>query len=41
MRKIEGGKTNPGDKPQKEVVIADCGTIEVPEPFTVEKADAV
>lgn len=41
VRKIEAVKTNSQDRPEKEVVIADCGTIDVKEPFSVEKTDAV
>jgi len=37
VRKIEGTKTSERDKPAKDVVIVDCGEIEVPEPFAVEK----
>lgn len=40
VRKIENNPTASGDRPVKEVVIADCGVIDVPEPFAVEKADA-
>jgi len=41
IRKIEKGETDRGDKPKKEVVIADSGVIEVPEPFSVGKDNAV
>ena len=34
-------KTDSQDKPEKDVVIADCGKLTVKEPFPVEKADAV
>lgn len=40
MRKIERVATDSRDKPSKDVVIADSGSIPVPEPFGVEKADA-
>jgi hypothetical protein len=41
VRKIEAGKTDRGDKPEKEVVIADSGVIDVPEPFGVGKDNSV
>ncbi|KAH3836220.1 peptidyl-prolyl cis-trans isomerase B-like [Dreissena polymorpha] len=37
VRKIESTKTGSNDKPQKDVVIADSGSLEVAEPFAVEK----
>lgn len=40
VRKIENTKTDGRDKPAQDVVIADCGTIDVPEPFSTDKADA-
>lgn len=40
VRKIEALKTLPNDKLVDDVVIADCGSIPVPKPFSVEKADA-
>nr|ADC80506.1 peptidyl prolyl cis-trans isomerase B [Conus anemone novaehollandiae] len=40
VRKIEGSKTDARDKPEKDVVIADCGALEVTESFSVEKRDA-
>lgn len=40
VRKIEASKTDGRDKPEKEVVIADCGHEEIPEPFSVAKEDA-
>jgi len=40
VKKIEMNPTASGDRPVKEVKISDCGVIEVPEPFAVEKADA-
>jgi len=41
VRKVEATKTNARDKPDKDVVIADSGSIAVETPFTVEKADSV
>jgi len=41
VKKIEQGKTDRSDKPEKEVVIADSGVIPVPEPFGVGKDNAV
>lgn len=40
VRKIEKLETDGRDKPSKDVVIADSGSIEVTEPFSVEKKDA-
>jgi len=40
VRSIESGKTDGRDKPEKDVVIYDCGIIDVPEPFAVSKDDA-
>lgn len=40
VRKIENSKTNAGDKPVEDVVIADCDTIPVEAPFAVAKEDA-
>lgn len=40
IRKIEAGPTDSRDKPASEVKIANSGSIPVPEPFSVEKADA-
>jgi len=40
VRKIESTKTDGRDKPEKPVVIYDCGAEEVAEPFSVDKADA-
>ena len=37
MKKIEKVHTDGRDKPKKDVEIADSGTIEVEEPFEVEK----
>lgn len=41
VRKIEAGKTDSRDKPEQEVVIADCGAETFTEPFSVAKEDAV
>lgn len=41
VRKIEDQKTNNRDCPLKDVVIADCGSLPVDQPFDVEKNDAV
>jgi peptidyl-prolyl cis-trans isomerase B (cyclophilin B) len=41
VRKVEQTETDRGDKPKKDVVIADSGVIEVPEPFSVGKDNAV
>lgn len=38
VRKIESTKTGRQDRPEKDVVIADCGSLPVEEPFAVEKA---
>jgi len=40
VRKIEGTKTKAGDKPEKDVVIADCDTLPVDKLFSVAKEDA-
>lgn len=40
MRKIESSKTNTSDRPVKEVVIADSGTLPVEKPFAVAKEEA-
>lgn len=40
VRKIEKLETDGRDKPKEEVAIADSGSIEVTEPFSVEKKDA-
>jgi hypothetical protein len=37
VQKIEGSPTSNGDKPVKKIVIKDCGSIEVPEPYAVEQ----
>ncbi|XP_076350134.1 peptidyl-prolyl cis-trans isomerase B [Tachypleus tridentatus] len=41
VRKIESTKTDSRDKPVKDVVIADSGTIPVETPYSVERADAI
>jgi peptidyl-prolyl cis-trans isomerase B (cyclophilin B) len=41
VKAVEANPTEAQDKPKKEVVIADCGEIDVAEPFSVEKEDAV
>ena len=35
MKEIEGTRTGSQDRPVKDVVISDCGELEVPEPFAV------
>ena len=40
VRKIEQTSTDARDKPSKDVVIADCGSLPVEKPFSVEQADA-
>ena len=40
VRKIESSETDGRDRPVKDVVIANCGSIPVSEPFSVAKADA-
>jgi len=40
VRKMEGTKTKAGDKPEKDVVIADCDILPVDKPFSVAKEDA-
>lgn len=37
VRKVEGTKTDGRDKPLKDVIIADCGKIEVEKPFAIAK----
>lgn len=37
VRKIEKTKTDGRDKPEKDVVIADSGVLDVPEPFSVPR----
>ena len=37
VKKIEGSKTGANDRPAADVVIADCGVIDVPEKIAVEK----
>jgi len=41
VRKIEREKTSEQDRPIKPVIIADSGVIEVPEPFSVDRSDAI
>ncbi|XP_054159434.1 peptidyl-prolyl cis-trans isomerase B-like [Oppia nitens] len=41
VRKIESTKTKDNDKPDKDVMIADCGILPVTEPFAVAKEDAL
>lgn len=38
MRKVENTPKDSGDRPKSDVVIADCGAIEVETPFAVAKA---
>jgi len=38
VKKVEGTKTDSRDKPLLDVVIDDCGSIEVEKPFAVEKS---
>jgi len=40
IRKIESSKTDSRDRPDKEVVIADCGSDTIAEPFSVSKESA-
>lgn len=40
IRKIEGSKTDNRDRPVQDVVIDDCGSEQVDEPFGVSKDDA-
>jgi len=40
VRKLESTKTRPGDKPEKDCVIADSGELPVPQPFEVPKSPA-
>lgn len=40
VRKIENSQTDQRDKPKKDVVIADCGSEPIAEPFSVAKEDA-
>merc|ERR1712154_38539 len=41
IKKVEATQTDAQDRPKKEVLISDCGEIEVAEPFSVKKSDAV
>ena len=36
VAKIEKTEKEAGDKPKKDVVIKDCGVLEVDEPFSIE-----
>ncbi|XP_071959674.1 peptidyl-prolyl cis-trans isomerase B-like isoform X2 [Antedon mediterranea] len=38
VKKIENIKTDSSDKPYKDVLVSDCGVLEVDEPFVVEKS---
>lgn len=40
VRKIENAEKDSRDKPVLDVIIADCGSIPVPQPYSVDKADA-
>lgn len=40
IRKIENSKTDNRDKPAEDIVIVDCGSEVVDEPFSVSKEDA-
>ena len=40
IRKIESMTTDARDRPEKDVVIADCGIIEVEKPYPVDKDSA-
>ncbi|KAI0208146.1 Peptidyl-prolyl cis-trans isomerase B [Lamellibrachia satsuma] len=40
VRKVESTKTGQQDKPAKDVVIADCGSLPVDKPFAVTKESA-
>ena len=37
MRKIEQTKTGTMDRPEKDVVISECGVLPLEEPFTVNR----
>ena len=37
MKTIENTEKGPNDRPLKDVIISDCGEIEVDEPFSVDK----
>ena len=37
MRKIEQTKTGAMDRPEKDVVISECGVLPLEEPFTVDR----
>ena len=36
MRRIEGNPTGANDRPVKDVIIKECGTLPVEKPFSVE-----
>jgi peptidyl-prolyl cis-trans isomerase B (cyclophilin B) len=40
VRKIEATKTKPGDRPEKDVVIADSGELPMDAPFETKKQDS-
>ena len=40
MRKIEKTNTGAMDRPEKDVVIAECGVLPLEEPFVVEDKNA-
>ena len=40
VKSVESNPTGAQDRPKKEVVIADCGELEVAEPFAVEKEES-
>ena len=40
VKKIEQGKTGSNDRPEQDVMIKDCGELEVEEPFAVAKEPA-
>ena len=41
VKAVEANPTGAQDRPKKEVLITDCGELDVPEPFAVDKAEAV
>ncbi|MCM2425104.1 peptidylprolyl isomerase [Streptomyces sp. RKAG337] len=41
VRTIGAAKTDSRNRPEKDIVIADCGAIPVEQPFEVDRADAV
>ncbi|MFM6061293.1 MAG: peptidylprolyl isomerase, partial [Microcystis panniformis] len=40
VRKIGSSQTNNRDQPIEEILIADCGALQVDKPFSVEKESA-